>query len=60
LQLRIDKLKQEWNTTDNKQPVQDEITELEAILPEMSYVKMGIGEIVLKQEAGWIYIKAGF
>jgi intracellular sulfur oxidation DsrE/DsrF family protein len=32
----------------------------EAILPEMSYVKMGIGEIVLKQEAGWIYIKAGF
>jgi tetratricopeptide (TPR) repeat protein len=35
LQLRIDKLKQEWNTTDNKQPVQDEITELEAILPEI-------------------------
>ncbi len=32
----------------------------EAILPEMSFVKMGIGEIVLKQEAGWIYIKAGF
>jgi uncharacterized protein len=32
----------------------------EAILPDMSFVKMGIGEIVLKQEAGWIYIKAGF
>lgn len=32
----------------------------EAVLPEMSFVKMGIGEIVLKQEAGWIYIKAGF
>lgn len=32
----------------------------EAMLPEMSFVKMGIGEIVLKQEAGWIYIKAGF
>jgi intracellular sulfur oxidation DsrE/DsrF family protein len=32
----------------------------EAILPEMQYVKMGIGEIVIKQEQGWIYIKAGF
>lgn len=32
----------------------------EAILPDMQYVKMGIGEIVLKQEAGWTYIKAGF
>ncbi len=32
----------------------------EAILPDMQYVKMGIGEIVIKQEQGWIYIKAGF
>lgn len=24
------------------------------------YVKMGIGEIVMKQEEGWSYIKAGF
>jgi intracellular sulfur oxidation DsrE/DsrF family protein len=32
----------------------------EAILPDMNYVKMGIGEIVLKQEQGWTYIKAGF
>lgn len=32
----------------------------EAILPNMNYVKMGIGEIVVKQEQGWTYIKAGF
>jgi intracellular sulfur oxidation DsrE/DsrF family protein len=32
----------------------------EAILPNMDYVKMGIGEIVVKQEQGWTYIKAGF
>ncbi len=32
----------------------------EAILPDMNYVKMGIGEIVTKQEQGWTYIKAGF
>ncbi|MFY8108775.1 MAG: DsrE family protein [Bacteroidia bacterium] len=31
----------------------------EAILPDMAYVKMGIGEIVVKQEEGWVYIKAG-
>lgn len=32
----------------------------EAILPQMEYVKMGIAEIVIKQEQGWSYIKAGF
>ncbi|MFN4083808.1 MAG: DsrE family protein [Bacteroidia bacterium] len=32
----------------------------EDILPDMQYVLMGIGEIVLKQEQGWTYIKAGF
>lgn len=32
----------------------------EMILPEIHYVVMGIGEIVLKQEEGWSYIKAGF
>lgn len=32
----------------------------EAILPDMRFVVMGIGEIVLKQEQGWTYIKAGF
>lgn len=32
----------------------------ESILPNMDYVKMGIGEIVEKQEQGWTYIKAGF
>ena len=32
----------------------------EAILPNLEYVLMGIGEIVLKQEQGWSYIKAGF
>ncbi|MCG9880244.1 MAG: DsrE family protein [Bacteroidia bacterium] len=32
----------------------------ESILPNMDYVKMGIGEIVEKQEQGWVYIKAGF
>lgn len=31
----------------------------EEILPEIRFVLMGIGEIVLKQEAGWTYIKAG-
>lgn len=35
LQIRIDKLKHELVTVDNKQPVQDEISELEAILPEI-------------------------
>lgn len=32
----------------------------EAILPQMQFVKMGIAEIVVKQEKGWSYIKAGF
>lgn len=30
------------------------------ILPGMDYVRMGIAEIVVKQEQGWSYIKAGF
>lgn len=32
----------------------------ESIIPEAGFVKMGIGEIVRKQEEGWSYIKAGF
>lgn len=32
----------------------------ESILPESGFVKMGIGEIILKQEEGWTYIKTGF
>lgn len=32
----------------------------EAIIPEAGFVRMGIGEIVMKQEQGWSYIKAGF
>lgn len=32
----------------------------ETIIPEAGSVKMGIGEIILKQEAGWTYIKTGF
>jgi intracellular sulfur oxidation DsrE/DsrF family protein len=32
----------------------------ESIIPEATFVKMGIGHIVLRQEAGWTYIKAGF
>jgi intracellular sulfur oxidation DsrE/DsrF family protein len=32
----------------------------EAILPNLEYVMMGLAEIVLKQEQGWSYIKAGF
>ena len=32
----------------------------ESIIPEARFVKMGIGEIVQKQEQGWSYIKAGF
>lgn len=30
------------------------------IIPEATTVPMGVGEIILKQEAGWSYIKAGF
>lgn len=29
----------------------------EQLLPEAGFVKMGVGEIILKQEAGWSYIK---
>ena len=32
----------------------------ENIIPEAGFVKMGIGEVILKQEQGWSYIKAGF
>lgn len=32
----------------------------ENIIPEAGFVKMGVGEIILKQEQGWSYIKAGF
>lgn len=32
----------------------------ESIVKESGFVKMGIGEIVRLQEAGWSYIKAGF
>ncbi|MCX8020290.1 MAG: DsrE family protein [Chitinophagaceae bacterium] len=32
----------------------------EKIMPEASFVKMGIAEIVRRQENGWTYIKAGF
>jgi intracellular sulfur oxidation DsrE/DsrF family protein len=31
----------------------------EEVLPGMDYVPMGIAEIVIKQEQGWSYIKAG-
>jgi uncharacterized protein len=32
----------------------------EQFIPQVSYVKAGIAEIVLKQEAGYTYIKGGF
>lgn len=32
----------------------------DAIVDGASFVKMGIGEIIRKQEEGWSYIKAGF
>jgi len=32
----------------------------ESIIPEAVFVQMGIGHVVLRQEAGWSYIKAGF
>ena len=32
----------------------------EAIISEATYVVMGIGEVVIRQEKGWSYIKAGF
>lgn len=30
------------------------------LIPEAGTVKMGVGEVVLKQEQGWSYIKVGF
>lgn len=32
----------------------------ESLVPGIRYVRLGIGEIVMKQEQGWSYIKAGF
>jgi uncharacterized protein len=32
----------------------------ESIIPEASFVRMGIGHIVIRQEQGWSYIKTGF
>jgi hypothetical protein len=32
----------------------------ENIIPEAGFVKMGVGEIIMKQEQGWSYIKVGF
>jgi len=32
----------------------------ESIIAEAAFVRMGIGEIVRKQEQGWSYIKVGF
>lgn len=34
--------------------------EKSAILPQAIFVPVGIAELVLKQEEGWAYIKAGF
>lgn len=38
---------------------QRNITEAQ-VLPNVKFVQMGVGEIVLKQEEGWSYLKAGF
>ena len=32
----------------------------ENMIPEAGFVKSGVGEIILKQEQGWSYIKVGF
>jgi intracellular sulfur oxidation DsrE/DsrF family protein len=32
----------------------------ENIIPLAGFVKMAVAEIILKQEQGWSYIKAGF
>ncbi len=32
----------------------------EEMIPEAGFVPMGVGEIILKQEQGWSYLKAGF
>lgn len=34
--------------------------EKEDLLDNLEFVKMGIGEIIFKQEQGWSYVKAGF
>jgi intracellular sulfur oxidation DsrE/DsrF family protein len=31
-----------------------------AIISEAGFVKTGVGEVILKQEQGWSYLKAGF
>ncbi len=42
------------NTMKQKHVTKDQV------LPGTGFVKMGIGEVILKQEQGWSYIKAGF
>jgi len=32
----------------------------DAIIAEAGFVPMGVGEIIMKQEQGWSYLKAGF
>ena len=32
----------------------------DAIIPEAGFVPMGVGELILKQEQGWSYLKGGF
>ena len=32
----------------------------ENMIPEAGFVKSGVGEVILKQEQGWSYIKVGF
>ncbi len=32
----------------------------EMLLPDMEYAPFGLAEIIMKQEEGWMYIKAGF
>lgn len=42
------------NTMKNQKVTKDQL------IPEVEYVKVGIAEIVEKQEQGWSYIKGGF
>lgn len=42
------------NTMKQKNIAEDQI------LPNVGFVPMGVGEIVLQQEKGWSYLKAGF
>jgi intracellular sulfur oxidation DsrE/DsrF family protein len=42
------------NTMKEKKIAKDEI------IAESEFVKMGIGQIIIRQEEGWSYIKAGF